>query len=64
MVPYWSNASTLTSRKSSTMLRLHSGRVFTRRHCEEPEGRRSNPGQRARPLDCFVASLLAMTKYA
>src|ERR1051326_2904653 len=32
-------------------------------HCEEREARRSNPGQSARPLDCFVASLLAMTTH-
>jgi len=33
---------------------------FLRRHCE-PTGPRSNPSFRTGSMDCFVASLLAMT---
>src|ERR1043166_2494887 len=33
-------------------------------HCEAAKGRRSNPGAECAALDCFVASLLAMTSYS
>ncbi|MBV8751950.1 MAG: hypothetical protein JO328_03730, partial [Hyphomicrobiales bacterium] len=43
--------------------RVRCARDLTDRHREEPEGRRSNPGNERDALDCFVAALLAMTRY-
>ena len=37
---------------------IHAGDVIQNRHCEEPEGRRSNPLIFATEMDCFAALVI------